>query len=184
MTAHHLRQTVRALRAGGVVAFPTEAVWGLGCDPLNGTAITRLLQIKRRRISKGVILIAHEFAALKPFLAPLDPPLERRVRATWPGPVTWLLPAAPSIPYWISGGRDTVAVRVTAHPPARALCASFGRPLVSTSANPADRRPARNARQVRAFFGHRLDALLPGDTGGLTRPTQIRDARTERVVRR
>ncbi|MGH8529875.1 MAG: L-threonylcarbamoyladenylate synthase [Nevskiales bacterium] len=184
MTPHHLRHALRALRAGGVIAYPTEAVWGLGCDPLNGAAITRLLQIKHRSIDKGVILIAHELAALSPFLRPLNPSLKRRVQATWPGAVTWLLPAAPSLPYWISGGRDSVAVRVTAHPLARALCASFGRPLVSTSANPADRRPARNARQVRAYFGDRLEALLPGATGGLTRPTAIRDARTERVVRR
>lgn len=183
MTPFQLRRAVRTLRSGGVIAYPTEAVWGLGCDPLNGAAITRLLQIKHRPIGKGVILIAHELAALKPFLARLDESLERRVRATWPGPVTWLLPAAPSVPHWISGRRDTVAVRVTAHPLARALCASFGRPLVSTSANLADRRPARNAQQVRAYFGSRLDALLPGDTGSLARPTAIRDARTERVVR-
>lgn len=184
MTPFQLRRALRTLRAGGVVAYPTEAVWGLGCDPLHAPAVARLLQLKRRAPEKGLILIAHDYAALKPFLAPMDKALEQRVLSTWPGPVTWLLPATRHVPDWLTGGRDSIAVRVTAHPVARGLCASFGRPLVSTSANSAARPAARTALRVRKYFGAELDGLVPGATGGLARPTEIRDARTARVIRR
>ncbi len=184
MTPFLLRCTVRALRSGGVIAYPTEAVWGLGCDPLNGAAVARLLQLKRRAPGKGLILIAHDYNALRPFLAPLDKALEQRVDASWPGPVTWLLPAARDLPAWLTGGRKNVAVRVTAHPLARALCEHFGGAIVSTSANPSHRKPARSALRVRRYFGKRVEALLPGATGGLARPTEIRDASTGRVLRR
>ena len=184
MTPFQLRRTIRILRRGGIVAYPTEAVWGLGCDPLNGAAIARLLALKQRVAGKGLILIAHELAVLRPFLAPLPTRLEQRLRATWPGPVTWLLPAAAELPARLSGGRSTLAVRVTAHPLAAALCRELGAPLVSTSANPSARKPARSALRVRRYFGPRIDALLPGATGGLARPTEIRDAATGKVLRR
>ncbi len=178
-----LRSTRRVLRAGGVIAYPTEAVYGLGCDPLNREAVFRLLALKRRPLAKGLILIASSFEQLAPYLQPLSPELSRKTRESWPGPVTWLLPARPETPRWLTGIHTTLAVRVTDHPVAAALCETFGGAIVSTSANPSDRPPARTPLTVRRMFGAGVDLIVHGALGGLERPTEIRDAATGRVVR-
>src|SRR3569833_371797 len=144
MSEWHIKRAAVLLHAGAVVAYPTEAVWGLGCDPLDGEAVSRLLAIKRRPMHKGLILIAAGFQHVLPFVAPLNAALEEKVLATWPGPVTWLLPARPETPYWLRGAHTNIAVRVTAHPVAAALCRRFGGARVSTSANRAGRSPARS----------------------------------------
>jgi L-threonylcarbamoyladenylate synthase len=177
-----LRHATRVLRAGGVIAYPTEAVFGLGCDPLNQAAVLRLLAIKQRPIDKGLILIAHRLEQLLPFLRPLSADVEQRLRETWPGPVTWLLPARPAAPRWLRGRHSTLAVRVTAHPLAAALCEAFGGPIVSTSANASGRPPARSALQTRLRCPG-VDLILSGATGGLARPTPIRDALSGAVYR-
>jgi L-threonylcarbamoyladenylate synthase len=178
-----LAAAVAALRAGGVVAYPTEAVYGLGCDPRQAAALDRVLALKGRPTTLGVILIASAFNELAPFLAPLPPALEARASATWPGPVTWVWPCAAGLPPALTGGRDTLAVRVTAHPVAAALCHAFGGALVSTSANRHGEPPARDAAAVRAAFGTGVDAIVDGPCGGLARPTEIRDVRTGAVLR-
>ncbi len=183
MSAFHLRTARRKLQAGGIVAYPTEAVYGLGCDPLNPEAVMRLLAIKQRSWQKGMILIASEPAQLEPFLLPLAPDIEDKVRATWPGPVTWLLPARPEVPWWLRGEYRTLAVRVTAHPLAAALCEAFHGPIVSTSANLAGHEPARTALTVQRELGQRVDYILHGALGDLAQPTEIRDAQTGRIVR-
>lgn len=172
-----------ALRRSGVVAYPTEGVFGLGCDPRSPDALARLLALKARPASAGLILIAAEFSQLAPWLAPLDPAREARAAATWPGPVTWVWPAAARVDPRLSGGRDTLAVRVTAHPTAAALCHAFGGALVSTSANRHGEPPARAAAEVRAAFGAELDAVVDAPCAGLAGPTEIRDALTGRVLR-
>lgn len=178
-----LRRAARVLHRGGVVAYPTEAVFGLGCNPLDRGAVLRILAIKRRPMHKGLILIASRFAQLAPFVQPPDAALQARLDATWPGPVTWLLPAAPAAPTWLRGQHASIAVRVTAHPLAAALCDAFGGAIVSTSANPSGRPPARTPLQV-----HRrcpgIDLVLHGPTGGARRPTEIRDAGSGALVRR
>lgn len=166
-----------------MVAYPTEAVYGLGCDPLNEAAFARLLALKQRPGDKGVILIAAEEGQLRPYLGDLPEPMLQRLRQTWPGPVTWIVPAAPGVPAWLTGGRDTIAVRVTAHSMAAALCRAFGGALVSTSANRSGEEPARSAEEVRRQFGNRLDDILVGPLGGLERPTRICDARTGATIR-
>lgn len=171
------------MRRGGIVAYPTEGVYGLGCDPLNEGAVKRLLALKGRPEGKGLILIAADFEALVPYLQDMPPELVQRALETWPGPVTWLWPARPAVPTWLRGGHDTLAVRVTAHPPAAALCRAWGGALVSTSANPAGAPPARSAAGVEAYFGAAVDALLTGEVGGLPGPTPILDLRSGRVVR-
>lgn len=181
---HRLRLAARVITAGGVVAYPTEAVYGLGCDPWNRAAVERLLRMKRRDPTKGLILIAADPAQLIPFILPL--PLARMVEilASWPGPNTWLLPAHPRTPDWLSGRFDTLAVRVTAHPLAAALCRTGGRAIVSTSANVANRPPARTAFGVRlAFPADGPDLILTGACGGADRPSTIRDGRSGRLLR-
>ncbi|MBI3776109.1 MAG: Sua5/YciO/YrdC/YwlC family protein [Gammaproteobacteria bacterium] len=173
----------RTLCAGGIVAYPTEAVYGLGCDPRNAEAVQRLLEIKQRDPLKGLILIAASFDQLKPYLVALDDNTRARVLPTWPGPVTWLLPARDAVSPLLRGAHPTLAVRVTAHPLAAALCRAFGGALVSTSANRSNEPPARTAQQVRAQLGADLDYLLDGVVGSAANPTEIRDAATGAVLR-
>lgn len=180
---HRLRLARHVLRSGGVVAYPTEAVYGLGCDPRNESAIARLLALKQRALDKGLILIAADFAALQPFVWELEPERMTEIFASWPGPHTWLLPVREQSSRLLSGRFDTLAVRVTAHPLAAALCRTFGGALVSTSANCAERPPARRAWQLRARLGDWPDWVLVGDCGGRDRPSRIRDGRTARVLR-
>lgn len=182
-TPFRLRQTVAALRRGGVVAYPTEAVFGLGADPDDAVAVHRILAIKDRPVTKGLILIADGFQALRPYIGPLDAALTERLTGSWPAPLTWLAPAAADAPPWITGGHERIAVRVPAHPLARALCRAWGGALVSTSANRRGREPLRTARAVRLKLGRELDAVLPGAVGDASRPSEIRDLRTNRVLR-
>lgn len=183
MTPFQLREAARVLRNGGLIAYPTEAVYGLGCDPLNPAAVLRLLALKRRPLEKGVILIAAEFTQLLPFIGVLPDALEKKVCATWPGPVTWLLPVDDTVPRWLRGGHDSLAVRVTAHPAAAALCRAFGGAIVSTSANIGGQAPARSPLAVQRIFGRQLGGILHAPLGGLDRPTAIRDGRSGRLVR-
>lgn len=172
-----------ALANGGAIAYPTEAVWGLGCEPLNRHAFARLIELKRRALDKGVILIAADFSQLAPFLAPVPAARLKPALSNWPGPHTWIVPAADGVPDYLTGGRATLAVRVTAHPVAAALCREYGGAIVSTSANVSGRPPARTALQVRRMFGGQLDHVVPGDLGGLERPTSIRELLTGKVIR-
>ena len=178
-----LRHAVETLRAGGVIAYPTEAVYGLGCDPLEYEAVDRIIALKQRDAAKGLILIASDLEQLLPFMTKLPDAVMKQLEASWPGPVTWVVPAAQSLPFWLSGGRETIAVRVTAHPLASALCRSADMALVSTSANKSGQPPARSALQVRSLFGENVDYVLPGELGALKKPTEIREALTGKVLR-
>lgn len=180
----HWRQALRTLRGGGIVACPTEAVWGLSCNPLDERACNTLLALKDRPWEKGLILVAANEAQVAPFLDVPSKAAWKRAALTWPGPATWVFPCTEDTPMWISGDHDTVAVRITAHPLLRELCARFGGALVSTSANPSGRDPALSPTQVRRYFGDELDCLLPGSLGGLPKPTSIRDAVTGHILRR
>jgi L-threonylcarbamoyladenylate synthase len=183
MSQIHVEAAARRIAAGGLVAYPTEAVFGLGCDPRDHGAVRRVLAAKRRPEHKGLILIGAEFAHLAPYVSPLDPERMGEIEASWPGPNTWLLPVRADTPRWLCGRHDTLAVRVTAHPIAAALCRAWGGALVSTSANLAGRPPARTALQVRMRLGEAVDLIVPGACGPRARPSTIRDGRTGAVVR-
>ena len=184
-TPFGLRRAAGILDEGGVLAYPTEAVFGLGCDPLDPIAVHRLLALKRRPASKGLILIAADLSQLVPFvdLDALSPERLAEVQGSWPGPHTWLMPTRAGIPNWLTGVHARIAVRVTAHPLAAALCAAWGGALVSTSANRAGQHPARTALQVRQRLPKGLDLILHGPCGGAARPTSIRDAVTGASIR-
>ncbi len=167
------------LRGGGIVAYPTEAVFGLGCDPRNRRAVERLRRIKQRNRNKGLIVIAAHPAQLSVYVTSFAP----RALATWPGPHTWLLPARPGTTRWVRGRSSSIAVRVTAHPQAAALCRSSGMAIVSTSANRAGERPARTHRDVMRRFGGLVGYVVPGRVGGRARPTPIADAASGQTVR-
>lgn len=176
-------EVAAVIRAGGIVAYPTEGVWGLGCDPANRESVERLIALKGRDVTKGLILLAAEEDQLAPWIMPLNPTQIERVRGTWPGPVTWIVPARHDCPPWLTGGRSTLAVRITAHPPARALSVASGTALVSTSANPSGLPPLAGPAELREAFGSGLDALLEGPLGGLRGPTEMRDLASGRILR-
>ena len=171
------------VQAGGTIAYPTESVYGLGCDPLNQQAVEHLLHLKQRTMMKGFILIAADFAQLKPYVAMLPETRMKEILSTWPGPNTWLFPVLPDTPCWLSGQNRTIAVRVTDHPIAAALCRSCNSSLISTSANPGGQRPARTALRVQRMMGHGIDYIVHGATSGMKRPSCIRDGLTGSVVR-
>ncbi len=175
MYSKHIQKAVTQLHNGGVIAYPTEGVWGLGCDPFDEAAVTRVLQLKKRPVEKGLILVAAGVDQISALLAPLAPAERAMVLASWPGPVTWLLPDPEQrVPEWIKGKFATVAVRVSAHPGVIRLCRAFGGPLVSTSANPADAPPATQRVRVLTWFGRELDYVVPGKLGGQQGPSTIR----------
>ncbi|MUV13321.1 L-threonylcarbamoyladenylate synthase [Noviluteimonas gilva] len=173
------------LRSGGVLAYPTEAVWGLGCNPFDEAAVLRLLAIKQRPVDKGVILVASDLAQFDDLLAWDQLPRERAdaVRAQWPGPRTWIVPATARVPRWITGTHTGVAVRVSDHPDVVAICRAFGGPIVSTSANLAGEPPAFTFDALSPAVLADVDGVGEGETGGLRAPTAIRDAATGAELR-
>lgn len=184
MSRFRLGLITRHLRQGGLIAYPTEGVYGLGCDPCNAEAVNRLLALKGRAATKGLIVIAASYQQIEPWLAPLNEAMRQPMQATWPGPVTWVAPAADWVPAWLHGGRRSLAVRVSAHPVVQALCLAFAGPLVSTSANKSGRPPARRPGQVRKLCRTCPELLpVPGALGGLSKPTPIYDALTGRCLR-
>ena len=177
-----LRRAADVLRGGGVVAHASEGVWGLACDPFNREAVDRVIAVKGRAADKGLIVIADHAQVFAEELESLEPDVAARVRASWPGAVTWVVPNR-RFPEWITGGRDTVAVRVPDHAQARALARAFGGAIVSTSANRSGAAPARTAGAVAETLGNRVDFILPGKVGSREGPSRIVDAANGEALR-
>ncbi|KGT86237.1 tRNA(ANN) t(6)A37 threonylcarbamoyladenosine modification protein [Erwinia typographi] len=175
---------IAQLQQGAVIAYPTEAVFGLGCNPDSESAVMDLLALKQRPVDKGLILIAADYAQLLPYIDERQLPDEKKARmlASWPGPVTWVLPARPSTPRWLTGRFASLAVRVSNHPDVQRLCLGYGKPLVSTSANLTGLPPCRTAEEVHQQFGADFPVLL-GTTGGRLNPSEIRDVITGELIR-
>lgn len=170
------QQSVYHLKSGAILAYPTEAVYGLGCDPLNQAAVLELLRLKQRTINKGLILIATDFSQLEAYLD-YDEKIRQRIHAPTNETITWVIPAQKWVPKWLTGEHTTLAVRITKHPISKALCHSFGAPIVSTSANPSHLQAARTAFQVRRYFPKAiLLKILVGNTGANKNPSKIYDA--------
>ena len=170
------------LRRGGVIAYPTESCFGLGCDPASRRGVQRVLRIKGRPQRKGLILIGSSPRQFDPYIAPLTEAQRQRMASTWPGPHTWLVPAAANCPRTLTGKHRTIALRVTAHRAAARLCASTGMALVSTSANRSGGKAARSARECRRLFGPSV-RVLPGLIGKRRRPSTIQDLESGRIFR-
>lgn len=170
------------LRRGGVIAYPTESCYGLGCDPDNRRAVQRILRLKGRPQHKGLILIASSYQQVARYIQPLNHDAQAKLKEDGAQAVTCLMPARPSCPRWLRGAHDTLAVRLTAHPYARELCRSAGSALVSTSANRSGQRPAKTCAQCRRLFGSRV-WVLPGRVGRRKRPSTIRAWAGGKIVR-
>lgn len=189
MSDLQIKKASQVINAGGVIAYPTEAVWGLGCDPQNREACLALLQIKQRPVEKGMILVAGSITQFEPLLAPLSSEQRAKLEHSWAnqddsGPVTWLVPdVLAQVPWWIKGEHGSVALRVSTHPLVRQLCLAVGSALVSSSANVAGARPARTRLRVEQTLGAKLDYVLPGALGGATQPSQIIDLNSGQLIR-
>lgn len=171
------------LKQGLLIAYPTEAVFGLGCDPFNEKAVNDLLSLKHRSVEKGLILIAHDWDQIEDLCAPMDETALHRARSTWPGPATWVFPASEKAPRWICGNHASIALRITQHPLASALCAAFGGPIVSTSANIEGEPPAKDIATIESYFKSDLPLILEGSLGNLAKPTPIKDVLTGETFR-
>ncbi|KJY82479.1 tRNA threonylcarbamoyladenosine biosynthesis protein RimN [Vibrio galatheae] len=181
----NFNQALNALIAGQVIAYPTEGVFGVGCDPDDAQAVNQLLALKQRPAEKGLILIAASYEQLIPYIdeSQLTQEQLQRVKQSWPGPVTWIMPSSERASHWITGQYDSIAVRVTDHPLVQKMCNAFGKPLTSTSANLSGQPPCRTSEEVYLQFGHYRIAVLEGQTGGREKPSEIRDAKTLQVLR-
>ena len=178
-----IKQAANAILSGGIIAYPTEAVYGLGCNPVDTSAVIRLLNLKHRSMEKGLILVAADITQLEPFISMPSEAIRKKICTTWPGPTTWILPAKPGVPAILTGAHRTLAVRVSAHPLVQALCREIDQPLVSTSANRESMPPARSALAVQRVFGQKLDYILHGSVDPQANPTEIRDALTDQILR-
>ncbi|HJO35695.1 MAG: L-threonylcarbamoyladenylate synthase [Pseudomonadota bacterium] len=178
-----LEAAVATLVAGGVLAYPTEAVYGIGCDPWQPAALARVRDIKQRPAAQGFILLVPEVDAALALIGEIPAAQRVQMQRDWPGPYTWVCPAGPGVPPGVQAEDGTIALRVSAHPLAAALVRRFGRPLVSTSANRRGATPARTAVEVEHALGRLIDFTLPGSTDPSAAPTTIRDARDGRLLR-
>lgn len=168
------------LLGGGVIAYPTEGVYGLGCMPDDAAAVTRLLRIKRRDPGRGLILIAADKSQLDDWIMPDGQQLPE---ADPSRPTTWIAPADPRVMPLVRGQHQTLAVRLTSNPVAAAICDAVESPIISTSANLSGAPVARNRFVLRRLFGGCVDYIVPGDCGPSSGPSEIRDLATGAVLR-
>ena len=175
---------VTVLHNEHVIAYPTEAVFGVGCDPDSEAAVMRLLALKQRPVEKGLILIAASYEQLIPYIddSQLNDTQRAAIFSCWPGPVTFVFPARATTPRWLTGRFDSLAVRVSDHPLVVELCEAYGKPLVSTSANLSGQPPCRTTAEVLTQFGASFP-VVDGATGGRQNPSEIRDALTGELFR-
>jgi L-threonylcarbamoyladenylate synthase len=182
MNSQHLKQAIHICQRGGIIAYPTEAVFGLGCLPLNENSVQRILKLKQRSVRKGLILVAASIEQLERFVDFSKVKDSQTIHDSWPGSVTWLVPARDTTPYWLTGDHKTLAVRVSAHSVVRALCEALG-PIVSTSANPQAASPAKSSQQVSSYFKTGIDYIISANITNILEPTEIRDAQTGNIIR-
>ncbi len=173
----------RAIEAGRIIAYPTEAIYGLGCNPDNQTALQGVVDLKARASNKGLILVASQWSQLEPFVQPTDQSVLDTAMSSWPGPVTWIMPASDRCTALLTGSRDTIAVRISDHPVVRQLCDLCGYAIVSTSANMSGEQPLEDATAIQNAFGEKIAGVVEGELGGLQSATSIFDARTGAQLR-
>lgn len=184
-----IKRAKHHLQSGHVIAYPTQGVWGLGCDPFDEQAVYRLLTLKQRKVDKGLILIAGSFEYFEPFLYALNAKQKQSLLEAWQAKknqaqTTFVIPDPDHVlPFWLRGQFSSIALRVTTHPTAKSLCDAFGGMLVSTSANPQGKPAAMSALDVYKYFGQDIDHVLHGKLGGVGKSSAICDLLTAKNIR-
>lgn len=181
LSKFQILKAARIIQNEGVIAYPTESVFGLGCNPLSEQAVFRILQLKHRPVEKGLIIIAASLDQLNPFIN-ISKQEEEKI-TSYPSPMTWLVNKSELTPHWISGKHSKVAIRICQHPDVINLCKQLKHPIVSTSANPARLKPANTTLQARHYFSNQVDMYLNASTGKLNRPTPITDLEKNILIR-
>ena len=177
-----LEAAAEQLQQGQLIAYPTEAVWGLGCDPFHQQAVERLLEIKKRPVEKGLILLVPEISMLAEYLQPLTEQQLQTVSKPRDYPVTWLVPVNDKMPKWVCGQFDTVAIRISQHPLIQQLFKYWHRPLVSSSANYAGDPAAKTLEQAYQYFADDIH-YVDGQTLGFDSPSKIIDLVSGKIIR-
>lgn len=181
--AKQITQAVNALKAGRLIAYPTESVYGIGCDPFNCNAIAELLRLKKRPMSKGFILVASHWGQVENLVDYIGSAALAQALNSWPGPTTWLFPKSAEAPHWITGDYDTIAIRISNHSVIRQLCDAFGGPIVSSSANITGQIPTRNYKATCLSFDSHIDTIIDAETGHRDKPSTIRHVITGETIR-
>ena len=171
------------LLRGGLLAYPTESVFGLGCIPSDEKAVARLRQVKQRPAHQGLILITDRLARIQDWIKPLSVRENSLIHSRRHKPMTWLIPASEACPNWVKGDSNRIAIRLTTHEGARILCTLTSSALVSTSANRRGHVPAATADAAMRELGRDLDCVLAGKTGGARTVSEIRDLKTGKIYR-
>ena len=179
-----LRHAAYVIQAGGVIAYPTETVWGFGCDPDNAHAVERLLALKQRPVEKGLILVAASVEQFAPYLQGLDESLISKFSQPSARPTTWLVPDNGTAKSWVRGDFNSIALRVSTHKRVVDLCTIVGGPIVSSSANISGEATRQWPWQLRRYLGYQgLDFILPGQLHAKAKPSEIRDLVSDKVIR-
>lgn len=178
-------RAVSVLEQGGIIAYPTEAVYGLGCDPGNAQAVAQLLQIKKRSISKGLILVASSWSQVEALCQSLTEDQKNKLLTPQPDkPITWLIPDDKDrVPYWVKGNHRKFALRISSHPVVRDLCDAFGGPIISTSANYSGAQALKNKIKLLKILSKQIDYIVPGSLGSSAAPSEIRDIESNQIIR-
>ena len=176
-------KAVKVIREGGVIAYPTEYCFGLGCDPRDLSAVKRIIEIKQRNPNQGLILLAANIEQVTEYACLDSLSLKTQILETWPGPVTWTLPARQGTSEWLRGKHSSIALRITAHQISASICAEFDHAIVSTSANVHAKPALLNATDVIAEMGKYIDYVMPESVGGTEKPSQIRDGLSGEILR-
>lgn len=184
MSKPNLQLACQHLEKGHVIAYPTEAVWGLGCDPYNKIAVEKILQLKCRSKHKGLILVGANTEQFGQLFTGLSSEQKRTLQVSWPGHTTWLVPDPKKlIPSWIKGDHQSVAVRISAHSVVRELCTQYAGPIVSTSANKAGEPEIRSRLKLEEQFASSIEYIVSGDLGQAQKPSEMRDLLSGQLVR-
>ena len=176
VNARALDEAVQAIHSGGVIAMPTDTLYGLGADPFRADAVARVFQVKRRSTDKALPLLAADAGQVVEHLGALPPLAARLASRFWPGPLTLLVAAPRALVAGVSADTGKVGVRVPAHRVARALCAACGVPLTATSANLSGEAPSADPDEVVRALGSRIDVLVDAGTTPGGPPSTIVDA--------
>ena len=182
-SAWRISHAAHILKQGGLIAYPTEAVFGLGCLPDKTETIKKLLQLKLRPTEKGLILLAADLSQLEPYINPLENDVLEKIQSSWPGPTTWIVPTSSRTSSLIRGKFQSIAIRISAHPIVRELCQQCHSPIISTSANITGKNMSYSALDVRLTFNDQLDYILNAPLGDSDKPTVIKDALSDQIIR-
>ncbi len=172
-----------AIVKGKIVAYPTESVFGIGCDPENEKSINKIIEIKNRSKQKGLIIIADEVKKLSKFIHKDYLDLFIKKSDIESKPTTWIVPSSKHVLNLVKGEDSSVALRITQHPIASRICKYSNKAIISTSANISSKTPAKNSNEILMQFGEEIDIIVDGRVGDSIKPTQIVDLITNKVIR-